>query len=170
MVRRVLAIVVLLAIAALLLVPAGAMAADGVRATLDGRPISLEKAGQLSCHDFDFPMLTCYRTSDELLEAIDQRAHPVEGATSALAVTSGYVVVFQHGAYAGAAQSISQNYSYLGDIGWNDKISSLKSYGATGKFYEHAPSGGLIYYFYSTSQVTYVGDLYNDKFSSIYFS
>lgn len=111
MVRRVLAIVVLLAIAALLLVPAGAMAADGVRATLDGRPISLEKAGQLSCHDFDFPMLTCYRTSDELLEAIDQRAHPVEGATSALAVTSGYVVVFQHGAYAGAAQSISQNYS-----------------------------------------------------------
>ena len=78
-----------------------------------------------------------------------------------------YVIVFEHGQYAGASMSLSQDYSYLGTIGWNDKISSFKSFGASGKFWENAPSGGFAYFFGSTTWVAYVGDQFNDRFSAL---
>ena len=152
--------------------PGTSAAASGVRAVLDGQPISLERAGELSCHDFAYPILTCFATSAELEAAAEQAAAGGGSASggTAFLVTSGYVIVYEDGGYLGAAQAISQNYSYLGDIGWNDKISSLRSYGAAGHFWEHAPVGGFIYYFYSTTWVSYVGDAYNDRFSSVYLN
>ncbi len=150
----------------------GSLGASGIRATLDSRPITMEQAAMLSCHDFDYPVMTCFETASELQAAARLRARvstTSRGATSQ-AAAAGYIVVFEHGAYAGAAQALSTNYSYLGNIGWNDKISSLKSYGASGQFYEHAPGSGLVYYFGTTSQITYVGDTYNDKFSALYFN
>jgi len=154
------------------LVAPSAAGAGGVRAVLDGAPISLERAGELACHDFDYPVLTCFETSAELEAVAAERAvkQSVLGTDATAASATGYIVVFEHGAYAGAAALLSSDYSYLGDIGWNDKISSLKSYGRVGHFWEHAPDGGLIYYFFSTTRVPYVGDPYNDKFSALYFN
>lgn len=165
----------------------GASAGDGVRATLDGEPISLARAATLSCHDFAYPVLTCFRTSAELEGAAAREAAarggvgdpgsgepgtpgaaaPGEDDTGAAVAAAGYVVVYEHGAYAGAAASLSQDYAYLGSIGWNDRISSLKSYGAAGRFWEHSPSGGFAYTFGSSTWVSYVGDAYNDRFSAL---
>lgn len=174
MARKVRALMIGAAAAALLAMSAGTgTAGNGIRAVMDGKPISLERAGGLSCHDFDYPILTCFETSQEMEAAAAARARAGAGGSGdglASLAASGYVVVFENGAWNGAARAISQNYSYLGDIGWNDRISSLKSYGATGHFWEHAPSGGFLYYFYSTTQISYVGDFYNDKFSSVYLN
>jgi len=152
-------------VVAMLTTSAGeAVASTGVRAVLDGQPITLKTAEQLSCHDFDYPVLTCFRTAGEMETA----AATVANARQLEAASSGYIVIFENGDYAGAARTVSQDYAYLGDIGFNDRISSLKSYGATGHFWENAPSGGLLYYFGATSRVPYVGDTYNDKFSAVY--
>lgn len=151
--------------------PAPASAAAPVRAVLDGRPISLAEARSLSCHDFDYPVLACFRTAAEMEAAAAARARSGTVSTTAplAAATTGYIIVYVDGQYVGAARALSQDYSYLGTIGWNDVISSFKSYGATGHFWENAPSGGFIYDFYPTSQAAYVGDYYNDKFSALYF-
>lgn len=151
--------------------PATASAAGPVRAVLDGKPISLAEARSLSCHDFDYPVLTCFRTGPEMEAAAAAQASSGSGSGAAplTAATTGYVVVFADGAYKGSERALSQDYTYLGTIGWNDVISSLKSYGATGHFFENAPTGGFEYFFYPTSAVSYVGDFYNDKFSALYF-
>ena len=145
---------------------------DKLRATLDGKPISLDVAATLSCSDVDYPILTCYRTSGELEVAMAAATSDDLTLSTGLAATTstGYVIVFEHGQYAGASMALSQNYTYLGTIGWNDKISSFKSYGASGKFWENAPSGGFIYYFGPTTWVAYVGDVYNDRFSAFYLN
>lgn len=150
--------------------PQVASAGGQIRAVLDGRPVTLAEASSLSCHDFDYPVLTCFRTSAELESAAAARVRAGSGSAAPLsAAVTGYVIVYVDGAYGGSARALSQDYAYLGDIGWNDVISSLKSYGATGHFWQNSPSGGFIYYFYPTTQVSYVGDFYNDKFSAVYF-
>ncbi len=138
--------------------------ADSMSATLDGRPISMEEAETLSCHDFDYPVLTCFKES-AVMERVAAARFAARAAMSA--ASSGYVVAFENGSYVSPARTISQSYSYLGDIGFNDKISSFKSYGATGRFLEHAPPGGLLYPFSGSTWVSYAGDTYNDKFSSV---
>ncbi len=151
--------------------PLPAAAGGPIRAVAGGRPISLDAARSLSCHDFDFPVLTCYQTAGEMEAAAAERARSglqAQSVGSLAAASTGYVVVYVDGAWGGSARAISQSYSYLGTIGWNDVISSLRSYGASGYFTENAPTGGFVYSFYGTSQVTYVGDTYNDKFSAVY--
>lgn len=151
-------------------------AADRVRATLEGKPISLDVARTLSCSDVDYPVLTCYRTAAELEAAMAASAASASSldlslsGAAAAATSTGYVVVFEHGQYAGSAMAYTQNYSCLCTIGWNDKISSFKSYGASGKFWENAPGGGFIYYFGPTTWVAYVGDQFNDRFSAFYMN
>ena len=130
--------------------------------SLDGRPISVELAADLACHDLIKSRVVCFRTTTEMesdaLELVSQ-------AGFALAST-GYVVVYENQSYGGASRTLSIDYANLATIGWNDRISSFKSFGATGYFREHAnPPGGLTFTFASTSQVSYVGSTYNDKFS-----
>ena len=151
---------------------APALAADKVRATLDGKPISLEDASALSCSDVNYPVLTCYRTEAELEAAMDASSLQLtqNAGVAAATTATGYVIVFEHGQYAGASLAITHDYSCLCTIGWNDKISSFKSYGASGKFWENAPNGGFIYYFGPSTQVAYVGDAYNDRFSAVYLN
>jgi hypothetical protein len=154
-----------LALALAVTLPVGQVSgATGIRAVMDGKPITLKEAETLSCHDFDYPVLTCFTNSAQMEKAAAQRFAQRQAMATA---SSGYIVVFEHGAYAGTSRTISHSYSYLGDIGFNDKISSFKSYGATGRFYDNAPPGGLTYPFAGSTWVTYVGDTYNDKFSSV---
>jgi hypothetical protein len=116
-------------------------------------------------------VLTCFASAAEMEEAAAARASSGAKASDAPLAPAAtvYVIVYVDGAYSGAARALSQDYTYLGTIGWNDVISSLRSYGATGHFWENAPSGGFEYLFYPTTQVSYVGDYYNDKFSALYF-
>jgi len=148
-------VVAVLATAALV-VPVATARADTLTATLDDQPISLSQAAESSCHDFEYPLIRCFRSTEDLLVAID--------ATQGLA--TGYVIVWADATFDGASMSLSRNYAYLNDIGWNDRISSFRSYGASGRFLEHSPGSGFIYTYAGSAYVTYVGNTYNDKFSA----
>lgn len=148
----------------LLATTAPAVSAGRVSATLDGRPIGMGQVGALACHDLEFPIIRCYDSVAQLDAVVAAKR-----SAGALATTGGYVVVYQNSVYGGSNPKIlTTDVAWLSDIGWNDRISSFKSHGATGEFYEHSPSGGFIYFYGPTTQVPYVGDYYNDKFSSFY--
>ena len=159
--------------AVLALVVAGLLApatqAAGVRASLEGRPIPLERVGGLACHDFEFPLIRCFDSvasldADVTTEVTRHRVSP-ELAVAA----GGYVIVYEHAQYGGANPKVlSSDVAWLSDIGWNDKISSFKSFGASGVFYENSPNGGFGYYFGPTTRVPTLNSAYNDKFSSFY--
>jgi len=80
-------------------------------------------------------------------------------------IAAGYVTSYEHATYDGSQMTLSADQPWLSSIGWNDRISSFKSFGATGRFREHSPNGGLVYTFGSTSQVPILTSTYNDKFS-----
>lgn len=154
--------------------------ANDIRFRLDGEPIGLERAAQLHCHDFDYPVITCFRTLAALeAEAARRMRSTREGSTPADAarvdtldavaasLTSGYVQVFADGAYGGSSAALSVDYSNLGAIGWDDRISSFKSFGASGRFHIDPAFSGNSYVFGTTAQVSYVGDSWNDRFSSL---
>ena len=167
-----------LALAALFASP-GLVAADDQRhiiADLAGRRIASTAVGDYHCHDFDFPVIHCFTTATEVEAAVaalgvDPRPEqpPGNGAADALGVlATNYVRIFADAGFAGSSAYLSVNYSNLSSIGWNDRISSF--YGmntARGEFREHEGYGGFTYGFCCNQQVSYVGDSYNDKFSSV---
>lgn len=172
------AIVLLASIA--LIVPAGAAANDSsIRADLEGTPIPAVQVGDWFCHDFDHPLIHCFRTARALDEAVTSLGYQALGPsangsdgldaaspTGVLAVS--YVHVYVDSNYAGSSAYFSVNYSNLGLIGWNDKISSLVGLdSATGQFFVNTNYLGSIYAFCCNSPVSYVGDFYNDRFSSV---
>ena len=137
-------------------------------ATLDGRTITLERASALDCHDFEYPIIRCFDSFASLESDVAVQIATRSVQTSFAVQSIGYVVAYEHAAYAGAAKILTSDVAWLSDIGWNDKISSFKSFGATGNFYEHSPSGGFIYYYGPSSRVPSLSGTYNDKFSSFY--
>jgi hypothetical protein len=141
-------------------------AGDGLRATLDGRPIPISRVGQLNCHDFDYPVIRCFSSPDALSADIESRLS--SSATGAFLLLSGFVTAYEHDNYGGASISLSTDQPSLSSIGWNDRISSFKSFGATGRFREDSPAGGFTYVFGATAQVSSLGGTYNDKFSALY--
>ena len=138
-----------------------AQAGSAVVATLDGHTITLDLAGSLDCHDLEYPIIRCFDSAAQL---------DADLAIHVGALSTGYVVVFQDITYSGAYKVLTSNVPWLSDIGWNDKISSFKSYGATGKFYENSPSGGFVYFYGATTHVSDVGPAYNDRFSAFYIN
>ena len=162
--RTAVALAVLLTLSA-----SAATAASGPNADLGGRPLRLDEVGEFYCHDFAFPAIHCFRSEEELDRAVaDWGAGPLaKGASNTLAGIT-YVHVWVDAGYYGNSAYLSQDYRSLGDIGWNDKISSLVVMNLqSGAFYEHNDFVGFVYHFCCGSAVTYVGDYYNDKFSSV---
>ena len=149
------------AVVAMFLLGGSVSATDKVSATLGGQAISLERAGNLSCHDFDYPVIRCFSSPAALQADVARRA-----SAGRAVVLAGYVTVFEHATYDGAQMSLSADQQWLSSVGWNDRISSFKSFGATGRFWENSPAGGSYYAFSPSSQVSYVGNTYNDKFSA----
>lgn len=154
-------------------------AADDLSATLDGESIPLVEVGSHPCHDFDYPILRCFDTVAELNADLASRTHRLSGsanATSAAgtaaasAASTGYVIVYEHTAYGGVQLVMTQVQAWLSSIGWNDRISSFKSFGATGNFREDSPAGGFIYSYGSASRVPVLNGTYNDKFSAFYIN
>jgi hypothetical protein len=157
----------------LALVVAGLLApstqATGVRASLDGRAIPLARVGDLACHDFEFPLIRCFDSAASLEADVTTKVTRRSRSPELAVAASGYVIVYEHAQYGGANPKVlSSDVAWLSDIGWNDKISSFKSFGASGVFYENSPNGGFGYYFGPTTRVPTLNSAYNDKFSSLY--
>lgn len=133
---------------------------------LEGRAIPSTQASVYDCHDLDYPKIHCFRTSAELDSALATRGV----GPLATAATSGiaYIRVWEDASYQGNTILLSSPYPSLGAIGWNDKITSFQAQNSRhGEFYEHNNYAGFVYGFCCNSQVTNVGNFYNDKFSSV---
>jgi hypothetical protein len=160
--RRLISVVVgVLVVSAVL---GGSTSAGRLSARLGETAVSLDQAGTLSCHDFDYPVLRCFATPEALERDVSQRVRPK--AVPAAVAATGYVNVWEHAGYDGARMTLSADQPWLSSIGWNDRISSFKSFGASGRFLENSPGSGFVYFFGSSSQVSFLGSYYNDKFSA----
>jgi len=151
--------------------PADAASGPVIAAELGGRPIPAVDVGRYQCEDFDFPRIHCYLLAVDLERAVARRlAVPAPAGPGALAtiLATNYVRVFADLNYGGASAYLSVSYDDLSAIGWNDRISSFQGQaGNGGTFFEHIYGGGFAYGFNAYQQVSYVGDAYNDRFSSV---
>ena len=153
---------------------AGGALAKGPRdktivADLEGRRISVSEIPDWFCHDVDYPQIHCYTTAAELETALDAAAASIEGLTGVLAPLP-YVYIYGDAGTLGPAYGVTQVWEDLSWIGWNDRISSFKSVnGGFGHFATDAYNNGRLYPgFCCNAVVTYVGDSWNDQFSSVY--
>jgi hypothetical protein len=158
-----------------LTVTAQVSAGQGSRLTadLEGRPIAASSSSGYFCHDFDFPRIHCFRTAAALNAAIGiQPARSVRLLAAAPATPAGtWVTVYSDASYAGSFAYLSHNYDKLGDIGWNDIISSFRVQATfNGRFARDTFGAGWQYFWYAGQNIPYVGSSYNDQFSSFYRS
>jgi len=149
---------------------AGAGSSADLTAMLDGHRIDLQRVSDYHCHDLDYPVIRCYRSAEDLDRAIADRVGRDPGSLSPQGVTAvAYVRVYTDASYGGTSLLISTPYDHLGAVGWNDRISSFKTLtSAGGSFWQHDLHSGWAYPFCCSSTVPYVGDAYNDQFSSVY--
>lgn len=150
---------------------ASAQALPEVEAYLDGQSIRPAGVSNHFCHDFGFPRIDCYSTANALEAALGRDLRlttATVGALSAGAADSvDYVTVYADALYGGTYMHLSQNYSALAIIGWNDRISSLKVRNSqSGKFWHDWFEGGTSYSFCCNSNVPSLGS-HDDQFSSV---
>jgi hypothetical protein len=158
---RILAVGVVLALTSL--APASARSVPKLVAMLGGERIPTTQVGRYHCHDFDYPIIRCFRTAARVERAVDAKLSGVSPAAGL-----NYVRVFEHVSYDGESMYISQNYPNLTSVGWNDRISSFKSVNlGSGMFREHSWYLGAGYGFCCNNWVSNVGGAYNDIFSSV---
>lgn len=134
---------------------------DGAQlsADLEGSPIDLQSVGRWFCHDFAYPRIHCYRTAN----ALESAAAPMLSASSVP-----YVTVYNYPTWAGNYMVISQDYTILALVGWNDRISSFVAHNSeSGHFFTDWFYGGTTWYFCCNVQVTYLGG-YDNTFSSVH--
>lgn len=137
-----------------------------MHADLDGKPIALVEVGNHYCHDLDFPVIHCF-TNPEALEGEIERVDS-KSATSLAAGTGVYVTVYEYGLYQGSYMHMSQNYTCLSCIGWNDRISSFAVRNSqSGNFYTDWFYGGTVYGFCCNQEPGGLGS-YDNTFSSVY--
>lgn len=133
---------------------------------LDGQSLPLDEVGRYHCHDLRSPVITCYRTSAQL-EAAVKGWMDRPGVEEGVAAVS-YVRVWEHADRQGASMYVSADYTNLGSIGWNDRISAFRSVNAgAGKFYHDSYMSGMHYAFCCGVVVENVGSTHNDKFTSV---
>lgn len=163
-----------LSLAAVLLVSAAGAAQakpPASRATLDGEPIASSTVARWQCHDLAVPHIHCFRSIVSLRRDIRRyldggRARVGAPAVGILAVA--YVRVYEDANYGGGSAYLSQDYTNLGTIGWNDRITSFKVLnGGSGTFREHAGPAGASYGFCCAQQVSNIGSTWNDAISAV---
>jgi hypothetical protein len=123
------------ALVLVVLTPVSISAGSGLRAELLGRPLPLVAVANHHCHDFAYPVIRCFDSASALKADVAQASADSNTRTLAAAAVT-YVRVWDLTWYAGASMFISQNYSNLGTIGWNDRISSYAAQnGESGEFF-----------------------------------
>ena len=150
---------------------------EEMSADLDGQPIDLVEVGQWYCHDFDFPLIHCYSDPSVLEEPVEGGLASRSASTkfdvapdgvTVAAATVTYVTVYEHSTYQGAYMHMSQDYSMLSVIGWNDRISSFVAKTSPGgAFWTDWLYAGTRYSFCCYQAVGSLGT-YNDTFSSVF--
>lgn len=144
-----------------------AAAAGLVRAELDGHAIPVSAIPDLYCHDLDYPVIRCFRSA----EALESGTAQALGSAPLGATALPFVAIYQDIELSGPYSLLAADYDNLSSIGWNDRISSFKSLnGYGGRFWTDAVHSGRLVGFAPGAIVTYVGDAYNDSFSSVYRS
>jgi hypothetical protein len=135
---------------------------QAVWADLDGRPLDPGRVADFYCHDFDYPAIHCFRDSDQL----ELSVAPAVAAAQAAGVD--YVVVFDYTWFQGPYMYISQDYTVLLLIGWNDRISSYMARNwQSGKFWTDWFFSGTSYQFCCNQQAASLGS-FNNTFSSVH--
>jgi len=158
--RRLLVFVSLVAMVMAVSVPVQGSESAPPDAELEGRPIDPIDVGELFCDAIDYPDIECFASHAELDAAIVARLG--EGL-----LESGYIRAYADSNFGGASMALDGDISNLGSIGWNNRISSIRSFGSeSGTFYENTGYGGWGYFVCCNQQILYVGDLFNDQFSS----
>jgi hypothetical protein len=138
---------------------AGTAGASQLSADLDGKPIQLVEVGNWYCDDFSYPVIHCFRDPAEL----EARAASIEAVTAV-----DYVTVYDQTGFAGSYMHMSEDYTVLTLINWNDRISSLKGRNSqSGHFYVDWFFGGSKYGFCCNQQLTSLGS-YDNAFSSVH--
>jgi Beta/Gamma crystallin len=127
-------------------------------AYLDGHPIQLSDVGKHHCEDFAYPVIHCFST---------QAALDAATTASLSAASVNYVAVYEYTNFQGASMYFSQDYSSLVVIGWNDRISSLRSMNnMASTFYTDWFYTGQYYLVCCNQQLTGLG-VYDNTFSSV---
>jgi hypothetical protein len=143
-----------------------------VRADLDGRPIGIRDIASYHCHDFDFPVIHCFRTDGELQSstsaALATRQAQSMSAMDALTAND-YVTIYQYSGFQGPSMDLSQDYTGLFAIGWNDAVSSYRARnGYSGTFYSEWFGGGAATDFCCYASVSALSASKDNTFSSVY--
>jgi hypothetical protein len=131
---------------------------SGLRAYLDGRPLKLTEVARWYCDDFSYPVIECYSEPTDL-----------EGRTAATMSVSSvdYVTIYDYASYTGPYMHVSQDYTILASIGWNDRVSSFKARNSQdGRFYTDWFYNGTAYYFCCNQQLASLG-VFDNTFSSM---
>lgn len=144
----------------------GVAAGGPLRADLGGRPIALDDVARYHCHDADYPLIHCFLSQQDLLDSVARYTADAEAEVGATGTA--YVRAYADASFGGSSFTFTADYSNLGTIGWNDRISSFLSLNCgAGEFREHAGYAGFRYPFWCGDRVAYVGDAYNDRFSAV---
>ncbi len=162
------ALVTVLSAASALPVRAADPADDAVsiQAVLDGRPIRPMLVSNYYCHDHNFPLIKCFSSAGALEAALRTDAADM-GVAAASA--SDYVLVFSGTGYSGSYMYISQDYSALFFVGWNDRIRSYRgqNYGQ-GTFWTDWYASGTGQDFCCNVTMPYLPANLDKAFSSVY--
>lgn len=134
---------------------------DGLSAYLDGRPIKLADVGKWYCQDLAYPVIQCFSDPTRL-----ETSTSAAMAVAAAGVT--YITVYEFTTYQGAYMHMSEDYSMLSLLGWNDRISSFKVKNSqSGVFWTDWLYSGTRYAFCCNQSVGSLGS-FNDTFSSVF--
>jgi hypothetical protein len=159
-----------LALASLAVAAPVEASSTSTRPLADGAGSAIGRGTELHCHDLSPSGLQCFGSAadrDLAVREISASSLVADRAFPAGATSTGYVIAYAAISYGGNSVVLTQNYANLGTIGWNDIISSYKVFTSlTGRFYENTSYGGLLQQYCCFSNVYYVGDIYNDRFSS----
>jgi hypothetical protein len=129
-----------------------------VTASLDGKPIPLSDVSKYYCDDFAFPVIRC---------SVSPLVIQTRATLVALLSSVDYVTIFDQISYAGAFMNVSQDYTVLATIGWNDRISSFKARNSeTGRFWTDWFYTGTTWSFCCNQQASSLGS-YDNTFSSV---
>jgi len=138
---------------------AGGLVPDQLSADLDGLPLPLNEVANWYCDDFSYPAIHCFRDENDLAAR--------EAAILATTAVS-YVTIYDYAWYAGPYMHVSEDYTALVFIGWDDRISSYKGRNSEdGHFYVDWFYGGTGYYFCCNQQAASLGS-FDNQFSSIH--
>ena len=149
--------------------PEGANADSAIFvADLEGTPIPATSVGDYYCHDFDYPFVHCFATAVRLEKVVEGVLGPSSDPSVLGAAAVSYVKIYDYASYAGSLAYISQTYGNLGDIGWNDRISSYIALNReTGAFYTDSWYSGSIDYFCCNQGVASLSSTFDNRITSV---